>query len=250
MTRRTAFLGPPGTFSEEAAMRHDGSAELLPLASIAEVFEAVSSGRADQGVAPFESTLGGPVAATAELLVHRPGVVVRGRLDLPTDHCLVSRKGVSASDVSVVYSHPQALAECRAYLERCLPQAEQAASASTAAALDDMERCGEPSAAICSQRAAEGRAEIIAYRIQDRPDNITRFIVLAPFRAQTGGTMKELSAKDIQIIADILGVPVGPEELDEVLARFNGLLWTMDKIDSLEWQGVDPVTWVSRPEDV
>ena len=62
--------------------------------------------------------------------------------------------------------------------------------------------------------------------------------------------MKELSAQDIQTIADILGVPVGPEELDEVAARFNGLLWTMDKIDNLEWQGVDPVTWVSRPEDV
>ena len=94
MTRRTAYLGPPGTFSEEAAMRHDGSAELLPLASIAEVFDAVSSGRADQGVVPFESTLGGPVAATAELLVRRTGVVVRGQLDLPTDHCLVSRKCV------------------------------------------------------------------------------------------------------------------------------------------------------------
>ena len=75
-------------------MRHDGSAELLPLASIAEVFDAVSSGRADQGVVPFESTLGGPVAATAELLVRRTGVVVRGQLDLPTDHCLVSRKCV------------------------------------------------------------------------------------------------------------------------------------------------------------
>lgn len=62
--------------------------------------------------------------------------------------------------------------------------------------------------------------------------------------------MKELSREQIQTLADTLGVPVGPEELDEVAARFNALLWTMDKIDSLEWQGVDPVTWVSRPEDV
>ena len=51
-------------------------------------------------------------------------------------------------------------------------------------------------------------------------------------------------------MADTLGVPVGPEELDEVAARFNALLWTMDKIDNLEWRDVDPVTWVSRPEDV
>ena len=62
--------------------------------------------------------------------------------------------------------------------------------------------------------------------------------------------MRELTKEQIQTLADTLGVPVGPEELDEVAARFNGLLWTMDKIDNLEWQGVDPVTWVSRPEDV
>ena len=62
--------------------------------------------------------------------------------------------------------------------------------------------------------------------------------------------MKELTKEQIQTLADTLGVPVGPEELDEVAARFNALLWTMDKIDSLEWQGVDPVNWVSRPEDV
>ena len=62
--------------------------------------------------------------------------------------------------------------------------------------------------------------------------------------------MKELTKEQVQTLADTLGVPVGPEELDEVAARFNALLWTMDKIDNLEWQGVDPVTWVSRPEDV
>ena len=150
MTTRVAHLGPPGTFSEEAAVRYDAEAELLPLASIAEVFEAVSSGRSDRGVVPFESTLGGPVPATAELLAGRTGVEVCGQIDLPTDHCLVSRSGVSASDVRVVYSHPQALVECRDYLERSLPQAEQRASASTAAALDDMERSELPAAAICS----------------------------------------------------------------------------------------------------
>ena len=114
--RRIAHLGPPGTFSEEAAMRHDGDAELLPLATIAEVFEAVSSGRAERGVVPFESTLGGPVPATAELLDSRTESEVCGEIDLPTDHCLVSRSGVSASEVRVVFSHPQALVECRGYL--------------------------------------------------------------------------------------------------------------------------------------
>ena len=181
---RIAYLGPPGTFSEEAAERYDGNAELLPLTTIAEVFEAVSSGLAERGVVPFESTLGGPVAATAELLAQQTGAVTRDEIDLPTDHCLATRSGVSESEVRVVFSHPQALVECRGYLERCLPQARQSASASTAAALDDMERCTEPAAAICSQRAAEGRAEIIASRIQDRADNTTRFIVLA----QSGAT--------------------------------------------------------------
>ena len=62
--------------------------------------------------------------------------------------------------------------------------------------------------------------------------------------------MKELTKQQVQTLADTLGVPVGSEELDEVAARFNALLWTMDKIDNLEWRDVDPVTWVSRPEDV
>ena len=62
--------------------------------------------------------------------------------------------------------------------------------------------------------------------------------------------MKELTKEQVRTLADTLGVPVGPEELDEVAARFNALLWTMDKIDNLEWRDVDPVTWVSRPEDV
>lgn len=187
MTGRTAYLGPPGTFSEEAAMRHDGDAELLPLATIAEVFEAVSSGLADRGVVPFESTLGGPVPATAELLARRTESEVCGEIDLPTDHCLVSRSGVTEPEVRVVYSHPQALVECRGYLERHLPQAEQRPSASTAAALDDMERSEVPAAAICSQRAADGRAEILAHRVQDQPDNMTRFVVIAPSGGDSGG---------------------------------------------------------------
>ncbi len=62
--------------------------------------------------------------------------------------------------------------------------------------------------------------------------------------------MKELTKQQVQTLADTLGVPVGSEELDEVAARFNALLWTMDKIENLEWRDVDPVTWVSRPEDV
>ena len=165
-------------------------------------------------------------------------------------------------DVRVVYSHPQALVECRDYLARNLPQAEQRPSASTAAALDDMERSEQPAAAICSKRAAEGRAEIIDFRIQDRPDNSTRFIVLVPLASSPSmgedwralslpnERMKELTKQQVQTLADTLGVPVGPEELDEVAARFNALLWTMDKIDNLEWRDVDPVTWVSRSEDV
>ena len=234
-------------------MRYDGSAELRPMATIADVFRAVSTGVTELGVVPFESTLGGPVAATGEMLANPGGVAISGEIDLPTDHCLVSGRGVGASEVRVVYSHPQALAECRVYLDRNLPQAAQTPSSSTAAALDDMERSREPAAAICSQRAAEGRAEIIAYRIQDRADNVTRFIVLAPSgrnRRNRGEAMRELSKEQVQTLADTLGIPVGPEELDEVAARFNAMLWTMDKIDELEWQGVDPVAWVSSPEDV
>jgi prephenate dehydratase len=177
--KRIAFLGPPGTFSEEAALRHDPTAQLLPFASVAAVAAAVDSGMADEGVVAIENSIEGSVTDTLDILIHESRLSIRRELVLPVGHCLLVRPGMQADDVKVLLSHPQALGQCRRFVERCFPRAEVVAALSTAAAVEEM-MARENAAAIATRRAAElYGAEILARDIQDRSDNLTRFVVLA-----------------------------------------------------------------------
>jgi prephenate dehydratase len=177
--KRIAFLGPPGTFSEEAAVRHDPSAQLLPFASVAAVAAAVDSGMADEGVVAIENSIEGSVTDTLDILIHESRLSIRQELVLPVEHCLLVRPGTQAADVKLLLSHPQALGQCRRFVERCFPKAEIVAALSTAAAVEEM-MARENAAAIATRRAADlYAAEILARDIQDRSDNLTRFVVLA-----------------------------------------------------------------------
>jgi prephenate dehydratase len=177
--KRIAFLGPAGTFSEEAALRHDATAQLLPFASVAAVAAAVDSGMAEEGVVAIENSIEGSVTDTLDILIHESRLSIRQELVLPVDHCLLVRPGMQAADVKVLLSHPQALGQCRRFVERCFPKAEIVAALSTAAAVEEM-MARENAAAIATRRAAElYAAEILARDIQDRSDNLTRFVVLA-----------------------------------------------------------------------
>ncbi|KPK47434.1 MAG: hypothetical protein AMJ77_03125 [Dehalococcoidia bacterium SM23_28_2] len=177
--KRIAFLGPPGTFSEEAALHYDSSAQLLPFASVAAVAAAVDSGMAEEGVVAIENSIEGSVTDTLDILIHESRLSIRRELVLPVGHCLLVRPGMQTADVKVILSHPQALGQCRRFVERCFPKAEIVAALSTAAAVEDMVG-RENAAAIATRRAAElYSAEILAHDIQDRSDNLTRFVVLA-----------------------------------------------------------------------
>jgi len=177
--KRIAFLGPPGTFSEEAALHYDSSAQLLPFASVAAVAAAVDSGMAEEGVVAIENSIEGSVTDTLDILIHESRLSIRRELVLPVGHCLLVRPGMQTADVKVILSHPQALGQCRRFVERCFPKAEIVAALSTAAAVEDMVG-RENAAAIATRRAAElYSAEILARDIQDRSDNLTRFVVLA-----------------------------------------------------------------------
>ncbi len=180
MSRRLAFLGPPGTFSEEAALKYDSQAELIPMASITAVASAADSGMADQGIVPIENSLEGSVTETLDLLVHsgRP-LSIREEITLPIEHFLVAKPGTKADAVKVVFAHPQALGQCRGFIERCFPKATVEAALSNSAAVEEtMGR--EDSAAIGTRRAAEiYGAEVLARGIQDRNPNVTRFVILA-----------------------------------------------------------------------
>ncbi len=99
---------------------------------------------------------------------------------LPIEHYLMAKPGTKFPDIQVIYSHPQALAQCRDFLEKCFPNAQQSASLSTVAAVTDMQNSGLTAAAIAPRRAAElHQVEIIGQNIQDNPNNVTRFVVLA-----------------------------------------------------------------------
>ena len=180
MTKRIAYLGPVGTFSEAASLLYDPDAELEPFPSIPAVALAVASGIAEEGVVPIENSLEGAVTYTLDLLIEEDRLFIRHELVLPIEHCLLIKPGTKVANIQTVYSHPQALGQCREFLERSFPKAQLVASLSTAAAVDDMKGSPTTAAAISPKRAAELQGmEVLAQGIQDSSANVTRFVVLA-----------------------------------------------------------------------
>ncbi|MBI4200592.1 MAG: prephenate dehydratase [Chloroflexi bacterium] len=176
---RVAYLGPAGSFAEAAALRYAPQAQLLPCTTISAVAQGVATGTADEGVVPIENSLEGSVTDTLDLLIHDSSLFIRQELVLPVEHCLLVRPGTRAQEVRVIYSHPQALGQCRQFLERHLPGASLVAALSTSAAAQQVHETREPAAAIGTARAAElYHLEVLARGIQDNPSNATRFVVL------------------------------------------------------------------------
>ncbi len=188
---RLAYLGPPGTFTEEAALHYAEreEAELIPFSSMPALVSAVETGLADQAILPIENSLEGTVSTTVDLLIHETDLKICAELILPVRHFLLAHPGTRLDEIRVVLSHPQALAQCRRFLERCLPQAEQVAALSTAAAVAEVMRSEDRArAAIGTLRAAElYGAAVLARDIQDQKSNATRFVVLAQEDAEPTG---------------------------------------------------------------
>ncbi len=173
------YLGPAGSFSEEASIAFYPGARREPFPSIAAVAQAVEAGRVDGGAVPIENSIEGAVTSTLDLLIHESRLVIFDEAVLPVHHNLIASPGTRSEDVRTVYSHPQALAQCRRYLEERLPEAEPLAALSTSAAVASL--AAEPgSAAIGTLRAAQiYGAEILDREIEDNPNNQTRFVVLS-----------------------------------------------------------------------
>lgn len=181
MAKKVAYLGPPGTFAEEAALLYDGKAQLIPFSSTHAVASAVDTGIAEEGVVAIENSLEGSVTDTLDLLIHESKLLILEELVLPIEHHLLVKPETETPELEAIFSHPQALAQCRHFLERCFPQAQVVAALSTAAAVEQMLSSSIPAAAIGTHRAARlYGAQILARNIQDRSPNVTRFIVLSP----------------------------------------------------------------------
>ena len=180
MAKRIAYLGPMGTFTEEAAIRYDPEGELESFPTVAAVALAVNSGMAEEGVVPIENSLEGSVTATLDLLIHEERLHINRELVLPIEHCLLVAPGIRTGDIEVIYSHPQSLGQCRDFLERCFPKARLESSLSNAAAADTVAEGTLGAAAIAPRRNAELRGlEVLARGVQDSDLNVTRFVVLA-----------------------------------------------------------------------
>ena len=177
-----AYLGPEGTWSEQAAIAQFGSqVERLPQATIGDVFRAVDSGEARFGVVPIENSTGGMVDATLDAFVTTSLCILAER-QLRIRHALLSRSAQRAG-ITQVAAHPQALAQCREWLRRHLPGAELREAASNAEAAR-LARTHKGLAAIAGREAAEIYGlEVVADGIQDLERNVTRFVVIGPERA-------------------------------------------------------------------
>lgn len=183
---RVAYLGPEGTFTQLAARHLFGlQARYRECATIDAVFEAVESGDATYGVAPFENSTEGAVSMTSDALIDS-SLVVRQEHVLPVAHCLLTRAR-SLADVQTVYSHPQALGQCRSWIAKHLPRAQLVQTTSTAAAAREA-HADDHAAAIGADIAGEIHdLPIFRANVQDRPENATRFVVVAREDAPPSG---------------------------------------------------------------
>lgn len=191
MTTRWAFLGPAGTFTEEAldALVARGPAaaggagdERTPHPSVDSALGAVRRGEADAAVVPIENSVEGGVPATLDALAAGDPLVIAGEVLVPVRFVLAARRGTALADVAVVGSHPHALAQCRDWLAHHVPGATTAVTLSTAAAATALAGGGpDPAhdAALCSRGAAEAAGLVVLGEdVADRAGAITRFVAV------------------------------------------------------------------------
>jgi chorismate mutase / prephenate dehydratase len=177
-----AFLGPLGTYSEEAALKQFGQGRnAIVCGSIDEVFRTVEANQADYGVVPVENSTEGAIGLTLDLLLST-SLKICGEITLPIHHCLLSKQ-TDIAKISHVFSHSQSLSQCHEWLNKTLPRAEREAVTSNAYAAqmihDLVLTDGTFAAAIASKRAAElFDLNVLAENIEDDAKNTTRFLVL------------------------------------------------------------------------
>ena len=184
-----SFLGPEGTYSHMAARHLFGlSARYVEAATIEGVVDAVRRSACRYGVVPIENSTEGPVTSTIDALLEG-GVSIRGESVLPVSHCLLGA-ATGLTQIERVYSHPQALAQCRLWLSKNLAQAQLVQTSSTTTAVREAlldPRAAAIGSALCSELYG---ISILRERIQDRAENATRFVTLAKSDAPRTGQDK------------------------------------------------------------
>lgn len=183
---KVAFLGPEGTYTHSAAVKHFGSQiETEPVSSIEEVFRLVEAGGANFGVVPVENSSEGVINHTLDLFM-KSSLTISGEVELRIRHNLMTRETATA-EIERVYAHQQTLAQCRIWLDTNLPHAQRIAVRSNAEAVI-MAAEHERSAAIAGTMAAELYSLPVMYAdIEDEPNNTTRFVVIGKYQSPPSG---------------------------------------------------------------
>ncbi len=187
---KVAYQGEPGAYSESAVYSYFGSsADPLPCKTFSDVFRSVEMGRTEYGIVPIENSIEGSVNAVYDLfLKYDPKVC--GEIILRIAHCLIANPGTKLGDIKVIYSHPQALGQCRTYLESL--NCELISTYDTAGSVRMIkEKRLMDAGAIAGERAAKiYNMAILARDIADNPNNYTRFFVLSQNDAPPTGNDK------------------------------------------------------------
>lgn len=186
---RVAYLGPAGTFSEDALeVSRFAPEDFHPMAceTIPAAIEAVAGGDADRALVPVENSIEGSVRPTLDSLIEQADRVrIAGEYDHEIRSALIARSGIEPDAIEVVISHPQPLAQCALFLRTEMPRAEVRIASSTAAAVRDVAMNEGAWAALAPSRAARlYDCEVIREGIEDEPGNVTRFLWLAPSSAE------------------------------------------------------------------
>lgn len=187
---RVAYLGPSGTFTEDALRAAGGGGhEAVLTSTVPDAIDAVRYGRADRALVPFENSIEGSVRPTLDALAQNAGeVTIVGEHDHPVRVNLIARSEIALEDVTEVISHPQPLAQCARFLRESLPRAGTRSADSTAEAVRLVSESDAPLAALGARSAADlYGCVILRERVEDEGGNITRFVWIAPAGARAEG---------------------------------------------------------------
>ena len=244
---RVSYLGPEGTFSEQAVRKHFGRAvEALPAASVDEAFRRCESGGAQFTVVPVENSTEGAVGRTLDLLLATP-LRICGEIELRVQQNLLS-KSEKISSIRKIYSHAQSLAQCNGWLAQNVPNVERIPVTSNA---DAARRAAEEAgaAAIAGEAAAERyQLGVLARAIEDDPNNTTRFLVLGKIEPDPTGTDRTslvLSAENKPGAVHALLTPlaqnrVSMTRIESRPARARSALWEYVFFIDVEGHHKDP----------
>lgn len=180
--KKIAYLGPPGTFTEEALdkfIKDISQVKKISFPTVADVIRSVDRGEADEGLVPMENSIEGSVNITQDILTFESEAKIIGEVTIPVKHSLIGKKKIKLDSIKKVISHPHATAQCRKFLSTNLKGAEVIAANSTAEAVKILKEENDDIAAIGTKTAAKiYNLEIIENDIEDNKDNKTRFVFI------------------------------------------------------------------------